>query len=64
MCARPVDVPAGQAALVADVYQKWIVGAAPQAAQNAGVLFVNSNNPGDPQVQSILRSLRNAQPPA
>ncbi|HEX5291157.1 MAG TPA: hypothetical protein VFX25_20030 [Streptosporangiaceae bacterium] len=64
VCARPVDAPAGQAALVADVYQKWIVGAAPQAAQNAGVLFVNSNNPGDPQVQSILRSLRNAQPPA
>jgi hypothetical protein len=64
VCARPVDVPAGQAALVADVYQKWIVGAAPQAAQNAGVLFVNANNPADPQVQSILRNLRNAQPPA
>jgi hypothetical protein len=63
MCANPITVPAGQAALVADVYQKWIVGAAPQAAQNAGVLFENSNKPGDPQVQTILRSLRNAQPP-
>jgi hypothetical protein len=62
VCAKPITVPAGQAALVADVYQKWIVGAAPQAAQNAGVLFENANNPGDPQVQSILRSLRNTQP--
>jgi hypothetical protein len=64
VCARPITVPAGQAALVADVYQKWIVGAAPQAAQNAGVLFENANKPGDPQVQAILQSLRNAQPPA
>jgi hypothetical protein len=61
VCARPVTVPAGQAALVADVYQKWIVGAAPQAAQNAGVLFENASRPGDPQVQAILRELRNAQ---
>ncbi|MDQ2876757.1 MAG: hypothetical protein M3Y33_18930 [Actinomycetota bacterium] len=64
LCARPITVPAGQAALVADVYQKWIVGAAPQAAQNAAVLFENANKPGDPQVQAILRGLRNAQPPA
>jgi hypothetical protein len=64
VCARPITVPAGQAALVADVYQKWIVGAAPQAAQNAGVLFENANKPGDPQVQAILKSLRNTQPPA
>jgi hypothetical protein len=64
VCAQPITVPAGQAALVADVYQKWIVGAAPQAAQNAGILFENSNKPGDPQVQAILRGLRNAQPPA
>jgi hypothetical protein len=64
VCAKPITVPAGQAALVADVYQKWIVGAAPSAAQNAGVLFENAGNPGDPQVQVILRSLRNAQPPA
>jgi hypothetical protein len=64
VCARPITVPAGQAALVADVYQKWIVGAAPQAAQNAAVLFENANKPGDPQVQAILHSLLNAQPPA
>ena len=62
VCAKPVTVPAGQAALVADIYQKWIVGAAPHAAHNAGVLFENANNPGNPQVQAILRSLRNAQP--
>ena len=41
LCARPVASPAGQAALVADVYQKWVVGAAPQAAQDAAVLFEN-----------------------
>jgi hypothetical protein len=64
VCAKPITVPAGQAALVADVYQKWIVGAAPQAAQNAGVLFENANKPGDPQVQTILRGLRDTQPPA
>jgi hypothetical protein len=56
LCARPVTL-AGQAELVTDVYQKWIVGAAPQAAQDAAVLFTNSTNPGDPQVQAILRHL-------
>jgi hypothetical protein len=64
VCARPITVPAGQAALVADVYQKWIVGAPPQAAQDAGVLFENAGKPGNPQVQTILKGLRNAQPPA
>ena len=58
LCARPVTSPAGQAALVADVYQKWVVGAAPQAAQDAAVLFTNAQNPGDPQVQSILKQLQ------
>jgi hypothetical protein len=57
LCARPVTTPAGQAALVADVYQKWVVGAAPGAAQNAAVLFQNATNPGDPRVQAILRHL-------
>jgi len=61
-CADPVTVPAGQAALVADIYQKWMVGASPQAAQEASVLFENAGNPGDPAVQAILRRLRNAQP--
>ncbi len=58
LCARPVSNPAGQAALVADVYQKWRVGATPRAAQDAAVLFENANNPGDPRVQVILRQLQ------
>jgi hypothetical protein len=57
LCAQPVNSVAGQGALVADVYQKWMVGAAPGAAQNAAVLFENSNNPGNSQVQAILRQL-------
>jgi hypothetical protein len=57
LCAQPLSSVAGQGALVADVYQKWMVGAAPGAAQDAAVLFENSNNPGDPQVQAILRQL-------
>jgi hypothetical protein len=60
VCARPVTVPAGQAALVADVYQKWMVGASAQAAQEASVLFENANNPGHPQVQAILSTLPGA----
>ncbi len=57
VCGRAITSPAGQAALVADVYQKWIVGSGPRAAQNAAVLFENYNNPGDPQVQAVLRQL-------
>jgi hypothetical protein len=57
VCARPITTTAGQAALVADVYQKWMVGSGPRAAQNAAVLFENYTNPGDPQVQAVLRQL-------
>jgi hypothetical protein len=57
LCAQPLSGPAGQGALVADVYQRWIVGAPPGAAQDASVLFENFNNPGDPQVQAILKQL-------
>jgi hypothetical protein len=64
LCARPVSSPAGQAALVADVYQKWVVGASPRAAQDAAVLFENAQNPGDPQVQAILKRLSTTRPPA
>jgi hypothetical protein len=64
LCAKPVTTTAGQAALVSDVYQKWIVGAAPSAAQNAAVLFQNANNPGNPQVQAILNHLPAATPSA
>jgi hypothetical protein len=56
-CASPVTTREGQAALVADVYQRWMPGAGPVAAQNASVLFQNAGNPGDPQVQAILKTL-------
>jgi hypothetical protein len=29
------------------------------AAQNVSVLFENADNPGDPQVQAILKTLAN-----
>ena len=57
LCASPVTTREGQAALVADVYQKWMPGAGPVAAQNVSVLFQNAGNPGDPQVQAILKGL-------
>ena len=63
LCAKPVT-PAGQVALVADVYQKWIVGATPSQAQAAALLFQNSNDPGDPQVQEILRHVPGTTPAA
>lgn len=62
LCAKPVTTPAGQAALVTDVYQRWMVGATPQAADDAAVLFENDTNPGDPQVQAILRQLQDRAP--
>lgn len=64
LCAKPVATLAGQAALVADVYQKWMVGAAPSAAQDAAVLFEYSTNPGNQQVQAILKHLPGATPSA
>jgi hypothetical protein len=57
LCASPVTSREGQAALVADVYQQWMPGASAVAAQNASVLFQNAGNPGDPQVQAILKTL-------
>jgi hypothetical protein len=56
-CATPVISQQGQAALVADVYQQWMPGATPVAAQNASVLFQNAGSPGNPQVQAILKTL-------
>jgi hypothetical protein len=60
LCAAPVTSLSGQAALVADVYQEWVVGATAVAANNVGVLFENSNNPGNSQVQAILKTLPGA----
>jgi hypothetical protein len=64
LCARPVATSAGEAALVGDVYLKWFVGAGPEAAQDAAVLFEDANNPGDPHVQAILRKLTGSRPAA
>jgi hypothetical protein len=60
LCAAPITSAAGQAALVADVYQKWVVGASPGAARDAAVLFENADSPGDPRVQAILKRLPNS----
>ena len=57
LCAQPVTSPSGQAALVADIYREWLVGATAAAANNASILFENANNPGDAQVQAILKTL-------
>jgi hypothetical protein len=57
VCASPVSVPAGQAALVSDVFRRWVSGAPPRLAAEAGVLFENAGNPGSPQVRAILASL-------
>jgi hypothetical protein len=58
VCALPVSTPDGQEALVSDVFRQWMVGAPAQFATEAGVLFANADNPGDPRVQSILTTLR------
>ena len=47
----------GQAALVSDVFQQWMGGTPAAMAAQAGVLFENAGNPGNPQVQAILTSL-------
>ena len=59
LCAAPVTGAHGQMELVADIYRKWIVGASGRAAHEAAVLFANADNPGNPQVQAILRTLGN-----
>jgi hypothetical protein len=56
-CASPVTPGAGQAALVSDAFQQWMGGTPSQIAAEAGMLFQNSGNPGNPKVQAILGSL-------
>ena len=63
-CAKPITSAAGLGYLVADVFQKWVVGAPPKAAQDAATLFENAKNPGDPRVRAILRSLPSSKLPA
>jgi hypothetical protein len=60
LCAQPVSTTTGQAALVADAYKQWVVGATPEAAYDVSVLFANANDPGNPQVQAILKTLPGA----
>jgi len=57
VCSGAITTPGQEAALVADIYKKWAVGATPGAAQDAAVLFANAGNPGNPQVQAILEHL-------
>ncbi len=57
MCATAVTSANGQAALVADVYKQWFVGSSPAFAQDASVLYQNANDPGNPQVQAVLKTL-------
>jgi hypothetical protein len=56
LCARPVTTT-GQAALVADIFQHWMPGASAQTANDAAVLVQNAGDPGNPQVQVILRQV-------
>jgi hypothetical protein len=56
-CAAAVTSGSGQAALVSDVFQQWMGGMPSQMATEAGVLFENSNSPGNAKVQAILESL-------
>jgi hypothetical protein len=56
-CASPVTSASGQAALVSDVFQQWMGGTASRIASEAGVLFENAGNPGDPRVRAVLASL-------
>ena len=58
-CAQPVTSTTGQAALVADTYRQWMVGATAASAYDVSVLFSNAGNPGNPQVQAILKTLPN-----
>jgi hypothetical protein len=56
-CASPVTSAPGQAALVSDAFQQWMDGTPSRIAREAGVLFVNADNPGNPQARAILASL-------
>jgi hypothetical protein len=56
-CASPVTAGSGEAALVSDAFQQWMGGTPSQIAAEAGVLFENAGNPGNPRVQAILDSL-------
>jgi hypothetical protein len=56
-CASPVTSASGQAALVSDVFRQWMGGTPSRIASEAGLLFENAGNPGDPRVRAVLASL-------
>jgi hypothetical protein len=56
-CASPVTSASGQTALVSDAFQQWMDGTPSRIAREAGVLFGNADNPGNPQARAILASL-------
>jgi hypothetical protein len=56
-CASPVTSASGQAELVSDVFQQWMDGTPSRIASEAGTLFGNADDPGNPQVRAILASL-------
>jgi hypothetical protein len=53
----PVTSASGQAALVSDVFKQWMGGTPSRIAGEAGVLFENAGNPGNPRVRAVLASL-------
>jgi hypothetical protein len=56
-CASPVTGASGQAALVSDVFRQWMGGTPSRIASEAGALFENAGDPGNPRVRAILASL-------
>jgi hypothetical protein len=56
-CAAAVSGAAGEAALVSDVFKQWMGSTSAALANEAGVLFEHSTDPGNAQVRSILSSL-------
>jgi hypothetical protein len=57
VCASPVNGASGQAALATDAFQQWMDGTPSRIAREAGVLFENADDPGNPQARAILASL-------
>jgi hypothetical protein len=55
-----VSTGTGQAALVSDAYKQWMVGATAASAYDVSVLFANATDPGNAQVQAILKTLPGA----
>jgi hypothetical protein len=57
VCAHPITTAAGEQALVTDVFREWMPSASAATATDAGILYANAHDPGNPQVQAILAKL-------